>query len=216
MITAKIVVTVLMLSVTGSLDAAPPGQPFCKAARQPNGSFVFHLWPTKLVSDYESQIIIEKKVSAIYEGGKVPASWLPPVLSVTMQHFTLSTCPKSVKIGLDGANEWSLKDLICSCDSSTSTAQTSSSTAKPPSSASNLTWTNNDTSPFPVGAVIACSLLVLLGFVIFICWLMKYRRTGVRQTATIVHHASSFKEETVSILDITATSSLKTSDGQLK
>ncbi|XP_076135464.1 uncharacterized protein LOC143118260 [Alosa pseudoharengus] len=172
MITGQLVVKVLVLSVIGSLDAAPPGQPFCKAAVQPDDSFVFQWGPTKLLSDCEPQIIIEEKVCAVYEGGKVPASWLPPVLGATMFNFTLSSCPKSVKMGLDCPDEWSSKDLNCFCDSSSSTAQTSNSTARPLGSVSNSAETLHDKSRFPVGAVIGCLFVVSL---VFICWLMKYR-----------------------------------------
>ncbi|KAG5270832.1 hypothetical protein AALO_G00172800 [Alosa alosa] len=166
------VITVL-LSVISSLHATPLASS-CKAAVQPDGSFVFQLGlDSTTLSDCEPQIIVgeKKKVCAVYEGGKVPASWLPPVLGATMFNFTSSSC-RDVKIGLDCPLLLHYKYLPCSCDSSSSMAQTSSSTARPLASVSNSAEALHDKSPFPVGAVIGCSVFVViitLAFIVFRC-----------------------------------------------
>ncbi|XP_076135866.1 uncharacterized protein LOC143118692 isoform X2 [Alosa pseudoharengus] len=88
-----------------------------------------------------------------------------------MSNFTTSSC-RDVKIGLDCPHLLPYKYLPCSCDSSSSTAQTSSSTARPLASVSNSTETLHDKSSFPVGAVIGCSVfvvIIILAFTVFRC-----------------------------------------------
>ncbi|XP_062393762.1 uncharacterized protein LOC134082131 isoform X1 [Sardina pilchardus] len=179
-------VTVFMLSVV--MVYTHPIQHSTCEGKQLADSFLFNLPTNLLRSHCELQLKIKGAIRAIYEHGKAPVDVQPPVLSATLSHFILATCPASVALDLECPEIPDPVIIYCSCLNSTAhpTNSTSlltglNSTAHPTNSTSLLTDhdTPKDNSPSPgrhhaiyitvavIGIVAIGGLIIALGLVIY-------------------------------------------------
>ncbi|XP_062393763.1 uncharacterized protein LOC134082131 isoform X2 [Sardina pilchardus] len=163
-------VTVFMLSVV--MVYTHPIQHSTCEGKQLADSFLFNLPTNLLRSHCELQLKIKGAIRAIYEHGKAPVDVQPPVLSATLSHFILATCPASVALDLECPEIPDPVIIYCSC---------LNSTAHPTNSTSLLTDhdTPKDNSPSPgrhhaiyitvavIGIVAIGGLIIALGLVIY-------------------------------------------------